>query len=71
MDQPQLAALLSQALGERHEDAEAGAVQGCRVLKVDAEFPLTLLERVEKSLLELVPVAHDELLADAEDHRVA
>src|SRR5687768_18581350 len=45
--QPQLPALLADLLGERHEDAEPGAVDVAGLAEVDEELPLAPLQLVE------------------------
>src|SRR5215208_2302095 len=59
--QPQLAPLLADLLRERHQHAEARAVDVARLAEVDQELPLAALQLVEDLLLELLSVPDNEL----------
>src|SRR5215208_531575 len=65
--QAELAALLANLLRQRHEDAEARAVDVARLAEVDEELALAALKLVEDLLLQLLSVPDDELAFDV-DH---
>src|SRR5690348_11165187 len=60
----ELAALFANLLGERHQNAETGAVDIARLAEVDEELLFALLELVEDLLLQLLAIADDELAFD-------
>src|SRR5207249_4093497 len=65
--QSQIPALLADLLRERDQDAEAGGVDVAGAAEVDDELLGAALERVQHLLLELLPVADDQLPVDAHD----
>src|SRR6266508_1508464 len=67
----QLAVLFANLLGERHQHPESRGVDVARLAEVDDEFAGAFLERLEDFLLQLLPVADDELSFHAHDHDAA
>src|SRR5207245_10505169 len=65
--QPQVPTLLADLLRERDQNAEAGGVDVAGAAEVDDEFLGAALEGVAHLLLELLPVADDQLPVDAHD----
>ena len=66
----ELPALLADLLRQRHEHAQAGAVDVARLTEVDEELPLAALQLIQHFLLELLPVPHDQLPFDVHDDDV-
>src|SRR6266576_1179873 len=66
--QPQLAALLADLLGERHQDTQSRGVDVAGAGEVDDEPPGAALDGVEHLLLQLLAVAHDQLAVHADYH---
>src|SRR6185312_12708151 len=62
--EPKLSALLANLFRERNEDAEARTVDVARLTEIDQELLLALLELIENLLLQLLPVADNELAFD-------
>src|ERR1700722_3025046 len=65
--EPQLPALLPNFLGQRHEHAQARAVDVAGPAEIDQELPLALLQLIQDFLFELLAVPDDELPFDI-DH---
>src|SRR5262249_30649663 len=62
--EPELAAGLADLLGEGYQRAKAGRVDVSRARKVDQEAPLAPVQRRLDEVLELLPIAHDQLPFD-------
>src|SRR5438105_5630938 len=62
--EPKLPTLLSNLLGQGHEHAESGTVDVSGLREVDEKLLLTTLQLVQHLLLQLLPVADDELALD-------
>src|SRR5688572_21087547 len=67
----QLTALLTNLLRQRDEDAQPRAIDVSGLAEVDQELALPLLELVQHLLLQLLPVADDELPLHVHDDDIA
>src|SRR5574341_1634644 len=59
--EPQVAARVTQLLGQRHQRAQARGIDVAGIGEVDQHFPIAGFDGVQHFLLALVAVAHDEL----------
>src|SRR5688500_13021832 len=63
----QLTALLADLLRQADQHAQARAVDVAGVREVDEELPLPGVQTLENLLLQLLPIADDELTLDVDD----
>src|SRR2546425_5621780 len=69
--QAQLPALLADLFGERDQHAEPGRIDIPSLTKINHELAGAFLERLEDPLLQLLPVADNELSFHTDDHDAA